>query len=65
MDDVTRSICLQFKEMNQATGAFVAALLSDDLSRDEQIAFAHRLVDLAETLRDHALQTPVIVDADT
>lgn len=51
--------------MNQTAGAFVAGMLSDDLSREDQIAFAHRLVDLAEAVRDRALETPVIVDATT
>ncbi|HEX7661462.1 MAG TPA: hypothetical protein VF444_18465 [Pseudonocardiaceae bacterium] len=65
MDDLTREICLRLKQMNQTAGAFVAGMLSDDLSREDQIAFAHRLVDLAEAVRDRALETPVIVDATT
>lgn len=61
MDDLTRSICEQLTEINKEAGAFVAGILSNDISRDDQIKFAHQLVDLAEMVRDRALHTPSMI----
>lgn len=61
MDELTRRICEQLTEINKEAGAFVAGILSNDISRDDQIKFAHQLVDLAEVIRDRALHTPSMI----
>jgi hypothetical protein len=61
MEDLDELILMQLKGINEEAGPFVVGILNDDISRDEQISFAHRLVDLAEAIRDRALQTPGMV----
>ena len=46
--DLDMSIVRQVKDINNDAGAFVAGVLSDDISRDDQIVFALRLVRPAE-----------------
>lgn|GEM_PF-5391898 len=60
--DLTMAILTQLKELNDRTGEFIAGLLSDDLSDDEQIAFAHRLVDIAELIRRRTAAPPIVVE---
>lgn len=57
MEDIDELILLQLKGINTDAGQFVAGILSNDLSRDEQMNFSHRLVDLAEAIQDRALQS--------
>ena len=45
--DSAMSILDQLKGINQDAGAFAAGILSNDISKDDQITFAIRLVDLA------------------
>jgi len=61
MEDLTELILLQMSSINQDAGGFVAGLLSDDLTHDQQISFGHRLVDLAELILERANKTPVMV----
>ena len=61
MEDLTELILLQMSSLNQDAGGFVAGLLSDDLTRDQQISFGHRLVDLAELILERASSTPTMV----
>jgi len=61
MEDLTELILLQMSSLNQDAGDFVAGLLSDDLTRDQQVSFGHRLVDLAELILEHANKTPIMV----
>jgi len=61
MEDLTELILLQVKGLTKDIGGFVAGLLSDDLTRDQQISFGHRLVDLAELILERADKTPVMV----
>jgi hypothetical protein len=61
MEDLTELILLQIKSITTDVGGFVAALLSDDLTRDQQLSFGHRLVDLAELILERANKTPVMV----
>ncbi|HEY6422433.1 MAG TPA: hypothetical protein VIY28_04130 [Pseudonocardiaceae bacterium] len=52
--DLNMAIVQQLKEINKHMGAFVAGVLSDDISKENQIAFALRLVRLAEFIKDRA-----------
>jgi len=61
MEDLTELILLQIKGITTDLGGFVAALLSDDLTRDQQLSFGHRLVDLAELILERANKTPAMV----
>jgi hypothetical protein len=58
MDDLDRIILLQLSNVIRDVGDFSADLLGDDLTHDEQINFAHRLVDLAEAIRERATGEP-------
>lgn len=60
--DVSMAIAQQLKAINDQAGAFIAGLLSDDLGEAEQIAFAHRLVDAAELIRQRATAPPIVVE---
>ncbi|WP_410641225.1 hypothetical protein [Amycolatopsis sp. lyj-346] len=55
------SIARQLKDINNDAGAFVADVLSDDISRDDQIVFALRLVRLAERIKQRADSTAGMV----
>lgn len=61
MEDLTELILLQIHGINKDVGGFIAGLLSDDLTHDQQISFGHRLVDLAELILDRAKATPTMV----
>jgi hypothetical protein len=61
MEDITELIMLQFNSINKDIVGFIAGLLSDDLTHDQQINFGHRLVDLAELILERAKGTPIIV----
>lgn len=61
MEDLTELILLQIKGLTKDVGGFVAGLLSDDLTHDQQISFGHRLVDLAELILERAKGTPTMV----
>ncbi|OXM60013.1 hypothetical protein [Amycolatopsis vastitatis] len=55
MEDITETILLQLKQLSRDTPEFSVALLENRLSHDEQVSFADRLVDAAETIRQRAL----------
>jgi len=61
MDDRNRLILQELKAINDEAGQFVAGILSFDISRHDQIAFALRLVVLAEHIKERALRTPGLV----
>jgi len=61
MEDLTELILLQIKSIAKDTGGFVTGLLSDDLTKDQQISFGHRLVDLAELILERAERAPTMV----
>ena len=42
----------------------VTDLFEDTLTPDEQIAFGHQLVELAEGFRQRVLRTPIVIDGD-
>jgi hypothetical protein len=61
VEDLTELILLQIMSINKDTGGFIAGLLSDDLTKERQISFGHRLVDLAELILERAEGTPTMV----
>lgn len=60
--ELTMAILAKLKDVNDHTGEFIAGLLSDDLSAAEQIAFARRLVDVAELIRQRTTTPPIVVE---
>lgn len=60
MEAADECILRQLKHINRDAGAFATGILTDELSQDEQICFAHRLVDLAEAIRDRTIRGQVI-----
>ncbi|WP_018686971.1 hypothetical protein [Actinokineospora enzanensis] len=59
--DLSMAIVQQLKGINTDAGQFVAGLLSDDISREDQIVFALRLVRLAEHIKQRADSTAGMV----
>ena len=57
LHDLNMAILDQLKQITQGAGAFVAGVLSNDISRDDQIVFALRLVRLAEQIKERADST--------
>lgn len=58
-DDETLLIALA--RISNDSGTFALGVLENSISRDDQIAFGHRLVDLAEAIRERALRTADLV----
>lgn len=52
LSELDEQILIQLRRINQETGQFVTGMLTGEITRENQVAFAHRLVDLAETIRD-------------
>lgn len=59
--DLNMSIARQLKDINDDAGEFVTGVLSDDISREDQIVFALRLVRLAEHIKQRADSTAGMV----
>ncbi|MGH3613432.1 MAG: hypothetical protein ACRDRK_12745 [Pseudonocardia sp.] len=59
--DLSMGIVRQLRDINKEAGVFVAGVLSDDISREDQITFALRLVTLAERIKDRADSTAGMV----
>lgn len=59
--DLNMSILDQLKAINNDTGVFAAGVLSNDISKEDQIGFAIRLVDLALAIRRRAEGTAGLV----
>lgn len=59
--DLNMGIVRQLKDITGDTGQFAAGILSDDISQDEQITFALRLVRLAEHIKRQATSTAGMV----
>lgn len=54
-------VLLALSRINIDSGIFALGVLENSISRDDQIAFGHRLVDLAEAIRERALRTAGLV----
>jgi hypothetical protein len=52
MDAAIESILFQIRRINESSGQLVTHLLTGEITRDEQVNFAHKLIDLAEAIRD-------------
>jgi hypothetical protein len=52
MDPRDQLILWRLRNVCQSAGDFTTGILTNELPRDEQIRFAHKLVDLAEAIRD-------------
>jgi hypothetical protein len=48
------AILVALRRLNKEAGAFATAMLTDELTREDQIAFASCLTDLAALIRDRA-----------
>lgn len=62
MNAEDRLILLMLKNLSRDSGSFAVGILNDSLTRDEQIEFGHRLVDLAEAIRQRAVGIPTTVE---
>ncbi len=72
MEDLAELILLQLKSINNDAGQFTAGVLYNDISHEEQIAFAARLVDLVIAIKERAegtvglvVEGSVISDSDS
>ncbi len=63
MHDLNMSILTQLNDINKDVGNFSVGVLSNDISHDDQIAFAHRLVDLAKPIVACQCDVPEYEDA--
>lgn len=54
-------LLLALSRISKDSGSFALGVLENSISRDDQIAFGHRLVDLAEAIRERALRTAGLV----
>ncbi|MGQ0776765.1 MAG: hypothetical protein ACT4NY_20490 [Pseudonocardiales bacterium] len=61
MTDEDEDVLLALSRINIDSGTFALGVLDNSISRDDQIAFEHRLVDLAEAIRERALRTAVLI----
>jgi hypothetical protein len=61
VEDLTELILLQITSINKDVGGFVTGLLSNDLTKERQVSFGHRLVDLAELILERANGTPTML----
>ncbi|MGH3795114.1 MAG: hypothetical protein ACRDSP_09505 [Pseudonocardiaceae bacterium] len=62
MTDEDEALLLALSRVGRDSGDFALGVLENSMSRDDQIAFGHRLVNLAEAIRERALRTagPII-----
>lgn len=54
-------LLLTLSRISKDSGTFALGVLEDSISRDDQIAFGHRLVDLAEAIRERASRTSGLI----
>lgn len=59
--DLSMAIVQQLKDINTDAGQFVAGLLNDDISREDQITFTLRLVRVAGQIKQRASSTAGMV----
>lgn len=61
MDNLEEQILTGLKDINLDTGELATGILTNEISRDEQITFALCLIVLAEHIKERALKTPGMV----
>ena len=64
MDEQDRELLMLLGGVGNRVAEMVMGLFEDTLTPDEQIAFGHQLVELAEGFRQRALRTPIVIDVD-
>ncbi|HEX3783091.1 MAG TPA: hypothetical protein VHX38_25775 [Pseudonocardiaceae bacterium] len=52
MDAEEESILRQMIRINESSGQLATLMLTGEATQEDQINFAHKLIDLAETIRD-------------
>lgn len=62
MDDDDRELLHELKLLGQALGPFALGVLENRVSREEQLAFGTRLVNIAERVKDRAVKTPITIE---
>jgi hypothetical protein len=61
MEYLDELILLQLKKLTRDAGPFVIGILTNEITKDEQISFSRRLVDCAEAIRDRAVHIPDMI----
>ena len=64
MNEQDRELLMLLGGVGNRVSEMVTGLFEDTLTRDEQIAFGHQLVELAESFRQRVLRTPLVIDGD-
>ena len=64
MNEEDRELLMLLGSVGLRVTEIVTGLFEDSLSHDEQLAFRHQLVDLAEGFRQRALRTSLIIEGD-
>ena len=65
MNEADRELLMLLGSVGIRVGEIVTGLFEDSLSHDEQIAFGHQLVELAEGFRQRVMRTPIVIDGDS
>lgn len=64
VNEQDRELLMLLGGVGNRVAEMVIGLFEDTLTPDEQIAFGHQLVELAEGFRQRALRTPIVIDVD-
>jgi hypothetical protein len=64
MNEEDRELLMLLGSVGIRVGEIVTGLFEDGLTCDEQIAFGHQLVELAEGFRQRVLRTPLVIDSE-
>jgi hypothetical protein len=64
VNEEDRELLMLLGNVGLRVAEIVTGLFEDSLSHDEQIAFGHQLVDLAEGFRQRALRTSLVIEGD-
>ncbi|MGH3813359.1 MAG: hypothetical protein ACRDUV_13030 [Pseudonocardiaceae bacterium] len=54
-------LLLELSRISKDSGSFALGVLENNISRDDQIVFGYRLVDLAAAIRERALRTAELI----
>jgi hypothetical protein len=65
MDSETRQLLRILAKLNQAVPGVILRILDGSLSTDQETEFANLMIDVGETLRDHAQQEHTTIDSPT
>ncbi|MGH3853232.1 MAG: hypothetical protein ACRDR6_06975 [Pseudonocardiaceae bacterium] len=64
MTEADRELLMLLGGVGLRVAEIVTGLFEDSLSQDDQIAFGHQLVGLAEGFRQRARRTPLVIEGD-